>query len=318
MNQETVQLYLDLKPVPLTADETLAQSLSVTRATYVMSLSQKRLLVAAMQALHISGNPDLSVVINAGDVIKAFGLSDGGVYYNQFRRVASTMQALVVRIPNLTYKGIKEEGFINWFSGTYLRENGDIRFTFHEKLAPVLRELKSHFTLLPLIDLGKLESIYSIRIYELVMSNSGFAGKYGNPPGKWWYTATIEELRDLLGVGTEKYKNNTSEFKRNILDRPIKEINAANIGINISYESQRAKRQVIGIKFYITYIEKNNTVSGKEWESSTGEKTRIINANKERYSEILEKIKKEKPDQGPIQTEFDAYIQLRTELKRAE
>ena len=76
--------------------------------------------------------------------------------------------------------------------------------------------------------MGKLQSFYAIRYYEMALSYRGFIGKEGNTEDEWFFEKTIDELRELF-VLQEKYKV-TSMFRINVIDNPVAELNAAKVG----------------------------------------------------------------------------------------
>jgi plasmid replication initiation protein len=52
--------------------------------------------------------------------------------------------------------------------------------TFSEHLAAFLAELKVAYTKIPLKEIGKLQSKYAIRLYEMAKSYESMVSKYGN------------------------------------------------------------------------------------------------------------------------------------------
>lgn len=86
----------------------------------------------------------------------------------------------------------------------------------------------------------KLNSIYSIRLYELIIQ---------------WKTAKksptfkLKEFREHMGVSVDEYKR-MSDFKRRVLDMAVEEIND-NMDIKVSYEQKKEGRIIVGFKFKI-------------------------------------------------------------------
>jgi plasmid replication initiation protein len=93
--------------------------------------------------------------------------------------------------------------------------------TFSPKLAEVLAELKWVYSKINLQDFGKLQSRYAIRLYEIALSFAYLKGKQGNKDGAWYFQWTIEELRQILSVPTDAYKE-THLFKQKGIDAPMR------------------------------------------------------------------------------------------------
>lgn len=123
--------------------------------------------------------------------------------------------------------------------------------TFNVDLAKLIIELKGKARL-DLIDMGKLQSKYAIRFYELAMSYAGFAGKNGNKEKCWYFERELGELRELFAIPDSKYKV-TGNFRTKVVDEPIQELNAADVGFKIGIEYMRKGKKLIGFRFCCQY-----------------------------------------------------------------
>lgn len=131
----------------------------------------------------------------------------------------------------------------NWLSGAETEENsGLIKLRFDPALKPYLLQLKEQFTTFKLEHILVLNSIYSIRIYELLKQfiTTGFK------------TITIEELKRILEI-PNSYK--ISGIK-DILNTAKEEL-ATKTDIEFSYKLEKLGRKFNSIKF--TIKDKNNT-----------------------------------------------------------
>ena len=149
--------------------------------------------------------------------------------------------------------------YYTWFKKVTLnrRKNSKdwnkITLEFSDEVALVMDSYKKAYAKINLLNLGKLQGRYAIRFYELALSYSGFAGKNGNPPGTWYFKHTLDEIRALFQIDTKKYKL-TKAFRENIIDKPIKEINDAGIGLRIEPEYIREGKWLVGARFNCRWV----------------------------------------------------------------
>lgn len=101
--------------------------------------------------------------------------------------------------------------------------------------------LKDFFTSYLLEQTTKLNSVYSIRLYELLAQ---------------WKTAKktplfeIEKFRLQMGVGVNEYKR-MNDFKKRVLDTAIDEINE-HTDLKVSYTQQKKGVRIVGFQFKIS------------------------------------------------------------------
>jgi plasmid replication initiation protein len=192
--------------------------------------------------------PDLSVKtakFTFIEFIQSVGLDKGGKMYQIFEAAVNECMGNVITID--TPGGWEK---FTWFSkSTYNKKTGYITMTFSDELAGHLIAIKKMYAKINLIDLGKLSSRYALRIYEIAVSYSSLAGKNGNAAGCWYFEREITELRTLFAVGTAKYKA-TKDFRKNVIDIPVKEINKADIGIEITAEYKRMGKFLHSVCFH--------------------------------------------------------------------
>lgn len=104
----------------------------------------------------------------------------------------------------------------NWVQQVeYMPNEGRIEIIFTEAVVNEITRLSSHFTKYALERIATLNSIYSVRLYELLVK---------------WVSAKktnqfeYQVFRDQMGVISTEYKR-MSDFKRRVLEPSIKEIN---------------------------------------------------------------------------------------------
>jgi plasmid replication initiation protein len=128
------------------------------------------------------------------------------------------------------------------------KRTNQITVKFSSGLGAYLGELKKMYARIELMDLGKLQSLYAIRLFELAKSYESLAGKEGNTKNCWYFVRSIQELRTLFGIEPDEYVK-TNDFRRFVLERPAKEVNEAGLGLIIDLDYERRGRILTGVKF---------------------------------------------------------------------
>jgi plasmid replication initiation protein len=220
--------------------------------------------------------PDLSeltTVFSYSEWCKALGIERGGNTQKLFEQAVDECMKSVITI--YTGKGKRGWEKYTWFEYARLGdEDNEDRCTmiFSNTLATVLLEIKKMYAKIPLDDLGKLQSQYAIRHYEMAMSYSSLAGHNGNKPGAWYYERTPAEIRELMNMDPEKYKE-MADFRKRIVEDPCKEINQANIGLTIAPEYKRKGRNLVGVRFNCEKTPKQVTRKRKKAADTPGTPT---------------------------------------------
>jgi plasmid replication initiation protein len=213
--------------------EFLIQKNAISRAIYTCNPYTRKLIAMATSLLsidfekHFNTTKERTVKFTVRDFLKTLNIADGS-------RQREICKLAVKEAAGLTLTVFEDENTyagITWFTRSYFSWGWDvIEMSFNPHLADILKTLRGE-SRLNLISLGKLQSFYSIRYYEIAMSYKGFMGQNGNKPDEWFFERTIEELRILFEL-QNKYKS-TGMFRVKIIDTPIKELNLANVGLKI-------------------------------------------------------------------------------------
>lgn len=193
---------------------------------------------------------NLSVAFTFPAFCKALGYTKGGESYRIFiRAVDECMENIITIETEKLIKGKRKWEKYTWFSHSSFDEaTGICTMTFSQKLADVLLELKRVYTKINLQDLGKLQSKYALRYFEMAKSYESLAGKDGNQSKTWYFERTVHELRTMLGVPEDAYPE-TRDFRKKVVEEPVKEINSARIGLEIKTEGIKQGRNLKAIRF---------------------------------------------------------------------
>ena len=193
---------------------------------------------------------NLLVEIHEAELISRFGKK---WVENDLRKEALQMMKATIKV-----KIEKGWGYFNVFSFVVF-QGGKLQIKFSDDIAPLVYDLTGGcFTKVPLDDIMKLKSVYSIRLLELMLKVIN-----GSQKRKFTY----EDLREMLNVKENDYTRMDS-FKKKVLDEPIKDIND-NTQYLLDYKPTKTGRKITG--FDMTIKQK----TGAEKKEQAQEKKKI-------------------------------------------
>ena len=162
---------------------------------------------------------------------------------NGYKRMKEAEETLF----NRRFSYIDDDGKViksRWIQQVrYLDDEGAIELVFTLAVVNGISRIdgaEDFFTSYLLEQTASMDSIYSVRLYELLVQ---------------WKTAKqtpmfeLEKFRDQLGVDIEEYKA-MCDFKKRVLQVAITEINEKS-DIKISYEQVKKGRSIAGFKFKV-------------------------------------------------------------------
>ena len=176
----------------------------------------------------------MKVTIPTKEVIEMFG--GNAVYYEKLKEITRRLVSRTVIIE-------RKHGFkgFSLFSEIDFDSKTGFTFEFHKNMYPFLLDLANRsYTRLDFEQLWKLNSVYAIRLLELMLQYRKIRVR----------TVTIEELRTWLGIPDDAYRNRIDNFKRFVIELPVKEINEKT-KFTITYEYKKTGRHVTAVCFVI-------------------------------------------------------------------
>ncbi|MGL2606707.1 replication initiation protein [Helicobacter pylori] len=124
----------------------------------------------------------------------------------------------------------------------YLKKKAVICYQLNDCLRPYLLGIKKNFTQIPLQHILPINSGYAIRIYQMLLcelkQNRNETTRY------------LIELQDILCVPKSMYK--WDNFKRNVLEPSLKEINATT-DIIAEYRPLKERQKIVKLAFELCY-----------------------------------------------------------------
>ncbi len=124
----------------------------------------------------------------------------------------------------------------------YLKRKAVICYQLNDCLKPYLLGLRKNFTQIPLQNILPIRSGYAIRIYQMLLSEL--------KQNRNEVIMPLIQLQDILCVPKSMYA--WIDFKRNVLEPSLKEINATT-DIVASYRPLKERQKIVKLEFEICY-----------------------------------------------------------------
>ena len=218
---------------------TVYKANQVVEAGYKLSLNEQRVVLACIGQVH-SKEALLTTdefELTAKDFAQMFSVSEDRAYHALIEVTESLFNRYVVVDNPYPERPRVKRLKMRWISSIeYLTDEGKISLCFSKKMLPYLSELKGRFTRYELKNIGKMTSIYGIRLYELL--------------AQWQTTGTrtieIDWLRKQFEI--QDLYPDMCDFKKRVIDPAVKDINA-NSNFNVSWTQTKTGRNVTHLIF---------------------------------------------------------------------
>lgn len=265
----------------------------VIEASYKLSLNELRVVLACIAQINTIEEllKTDKFELSAKNFAEIFEISENRAY-SELQAVAKRLfqRYVIIDNPDPEQPKIKQTQ-THWISSIdYIPDDGKIVLFFAPKILPYLSLLKGGFTQYKLKHIGKMTSIYAIRLYELLM--------------QWKATGKreieIEWLKKQFQI-EDKYSA-IKDFKKYVIEPAIKDINEHSNFI-VAWEQRKTGRTVTHLIF--TFAEKQPEPKPEENKPKAKAKGKIINGviqseieakarPGESYENAAERIKREK------------------------
>lgn len=222
-------VYFDKKNIVTKSNQLIESSCKLT-------LQQQKIICAVASKVRITDTEFTEYTFHMKELAELLELNQKG-YYAEVRKVIRSLQKQVFTIVDTTDGEIKSKD-LNWFyRAEYNETKNTVSLKFAEDLKPFLLQLKENFTSYQLMNVIKLNSSYTLRLYEILKS-------------KAYKKEFIISLEELYRMVLNQYKRYT-DFKKNVLERCKKEVKEKT-DIEFKYEEIKTGRKVTSIKFIIS------------------------------------------------------------------
>lgn len=201
----------------------------IQKARFGLSTQQQKILLFIISQIKPDDTVLQAYTFDMVHFCKMCGIEQLGQNYQNLK---SNIEAL--RKQTFSIENSKMNGWIKY--ATIDKRNRTITITLNDALEPYLLHLHNNFTSYELEYAIILQSKYSIRLYELLLSYCDTT-----------IPINIEDLKMLLQ--TTKYKE-YKEFRRRVIDVAVNEINKYT-NLQVEYSCVRQNRNIVALLFTI-------------------------------------------------------------------
>ena len=273
---------------------------ALINASYYLSLVEQRLLLLGIVEARDNQSQNNEFTIHVNSYINAFGVDDSTAYLSikDACKHLKKREFTFIRVVN----GVSEKVESYWVQSVAYAENSSyVKIRFTDDVMPLITKLEKHFTSYQLEKVKDLTSIYSIRLYELLIS--------------WKQTKKVElslaDLRLKLGVDDDEYKT-MCNFKARVLDLAVSQINE-HTDITVKYEQVKQGRTITGFKFLFKQKASKATAQQIKRDDTTGDLFSINGLSDKQIAMFSRKLA-ELPELGskycPVGASAETFAQI--------
>lgn len=212
----------------------VTKSNHLIEASYKLSLDEQRLVLSCIAQIDSRKAPPNSITVHVEDFADAYGLD----LKNAYGQLKSATDNLYERDIKIKDEKLRTKERIRWVQRVkYYEGEGKVDLSFSDVVKSYLGELSTRFTSFKLKQVSSLQSVYSIRLFELLTQFQSLGER----------TIKVSELRTMLGIDEGKY-DKFAGFKRRVVDPAVKELNAKT-NFDVSYKPVRDGRAIGALEF---------------------------------------------------------------------
>ena len=252
--------------------EIIIQHNKLIESRYRLSLQEKRVVLWIISKIKPDDDDFTKHTISIRDFQKITGVSGN----NMHKEIAKITMSLIQR--GLSIRDLENDTLfqVSWLNSAYYHyQEGLVELKIAQELKPYLLQLREQFTVVSLSDVMGLQSMYAVRIFELLKQYESLGFR----------EITLSDLRECCGISLSHYKK-FSHIKEKVLEAAKKEINEKT-DLFIRYEGVKTSRKITSIRFS---IQKNPEYKKTAFEKSQQEKAITLQREFRSVSALIEKI----------------------------
>lgn len=210
----------------------VTKSNRLIEASYRLTLQEKKLVLAALSTCDSRGEIPKTVKITASQFAELTNMD----LKNAHRELYKAADKLYDRSIRVKDKHQTED--FRWIQSKAKRHTGEgmITLIWSDPILKYISQLKQQFTSYRLGAIGRLQSVYSIRLYELLMQFSTTGERVIN----------VSDFRSYLDLG-DKYVQ-FRDLNRWVIKPAVKELNQRG-DLEIEYQTLSSGRRVVSLVF---------------------------------------------------------------------
>nr|WP_290447763.1 replication initiation protein [Pseudomonas sp. 21LCFQ02] len=224
------------------AHEKIYKSNALIEASYTLSVAEQRIILACIAQVD-RGSPitdEVMYSVPVATIAKAIG-SDSKSIYKELLEASRKLRQRSVKIELEPNGGGRKPKTLeaSWVQSiVYNEQEGVINLRFNKDMLPFLTELKEQFTRYNLSDVAKMTSIYSIRLFEMLIQYTNIGSR----------EIALVDLRKWLQLN-DKYAL-MADLRRYVIEPAVNQMNEHS-PLQVRYELKRSCRKITHLNFII-------------------------------------------------------------------
>ena len=223
----------------------VVKSNRLIEASYRLTLVEQQLILfTIVQARENQTGlfPHQPCEIRVADFAQAYGVDmnlNKGLY-DELKEAIATLFKRSVTIHEVDKaSGLTKVTETRWVSSrSYIDGNGYLSMIFAPNVIPLITRLEKEFTSYKLAQVGKLSSVYAVRLYELLVQHLEIGKR----------EISVAWLRDHFELADTYHR--IVDFKKKVIDISVKQINT-HTALKITYSQVKTGRNVTSFLFSI-------------------------------------------------------------------
>ncbi|MDA0911145.1 MAG: replication initiation protein [Proteobacteria bacterium] len=214
-------------------DRSVVQSNSIIEAHYNLGVPHKKIILILASLVNPNDTEFREVEIKVKELCRILDLD--GKHYSHIRKITEELSGSVIKLITKNGKALRQAPWMSYAE----YEDGFVRLKLNDAIKPFILQLSGHFTEYKLACAIQLKSMYSIRLYELLMQYRKIKTR----------KFELLELRKILYIPDGKLPK-WHDFKKRVIDHAQLELKNKS-DITFTYEVLKTGRSVTAINFKI-------------------------------------------------------------------
>lgn len=209
---------------------------AVAEARYALSVPEQRLVLWLAAQIEQEDDALQERTVSILEMQEIIGGNNHRIY-EQFEDVC---RRLLTRVLELRDDEKGERVQFNWMHEVMYKDGlGCITLRFHDRLKPLLLNLKTRFSMVPIKTVFKLRGGYAIRWYEMLVAKKHIG----------MFNMYVEELRDWLAIDDGELPT-ANDLSKRAIDVPKAEL-SNKADLSFVYAPIKLGRRIVGWKFKV-------------------------------------------------------------------
>ena len=289
---------------------TVVQSNKLIEARYSLTVGEARLILAMVSHIKPTDTDFAEYKIPLAELARMFDLAPSNIY-GDIDQITDKLMSRVLRIHQENGKTLK----IQWICRAF-HDTGSVTLSFVPDLKPYLLLLKREFTIIDLDAVKDFQSIYSIRLYQLLKQYLSIG----------WREFGLDELKEILGLEKEQYSEYYN-FKRRVIMQAQKEMEAKDSKCDLTFQIETIKegKKITRLRFIIVKrpVEQSQATQPVQKKAPDAKKRPPLPAEMQEFEQWLKEndafmygfMQEHGPNAHMVQAEYRNFLKRREALQ---